>query len=397
MRGAAGGHVLIVGASARASAESAARAGFRVTALDGYADLDHHPTVSALALPRDFGTSFSAASAAAAARSVACEVAVYLSPFDNHPGAVATLADGRELWGNPPDVLRRVRNPHTLQHRLAARGIEVAPAHRVRPRAPADLLIKPLASGGGRGVRLWTSGVVPKGWYLQERVDGVPGSVVFVAARGRAVALGVSRQLVGDASFGASGYGYCGSILAVAGDRAFGDDGRLMRGAAALVTAVADEFGVRGVNGIDFVARDGSPVVIEVNARWTASMELVERAAGLSVFDAHASACRDAALPDGPALPPNQVIGKAIVFARHPVVCGDTHAWLGDRDVRDVPRPWERIGVGQPVCTVFAAGPDAARCYENLVSRAERIHALLRDWRQGPPGEPAQHCDTRGT
>jgi predicted ATP-grasp superfamily ATP-dependent carboligase len=47
---------------------------------------------------------------------------------------------------------------------------------------------------------------VPRRGYVQERIDGVPGSVVFVAALGRAVVLGVSRQLVGEAAFGAAGY-----------------------------------------------------------------------------------------------------------------------------------------------------------------------------------------------
>ena len=54
-----GRRVLIVGVSTRAAAESAARAGFEVIALDAYADLDQHPSVRALSLPRDFGTAFS--------------------------------------------------------------------------------------------------------------------------------------------------------------------------------------------------------------------------------------------------------------------------------------------------------------------------------------------------
>ena len=118
------------------------------------------------------------------------------------------------------------------------------------------------------------------------------GSVVFVAAGGRAVPLGVSRQLVGEAAFGAEGFQYCGNILtATDGFRGLSCDEALVEAACALAQAVADEFGLVGVNGIDFVARDGIPYAIEVNPRWCASMELVERAYGLSVFAAHASAC----------------------------------------------------------------------------------------------------------
>ena len=77
-----------------------------------------------------------------------------------------------------------------------------------------DWLLKPLSSGGGHGIRPWRRTTVPKGCYLQQRIDGRPGSVVFVAADGRAVPLGVSRQLIGDQRFGAGGVRYCGSILA---------------------------------------------------------------------------------------------------------------------------------------------------------------------------------------
>src|SRR3989441_13045717 len=81
-------------------------------------------------------------------------------------------------------------------------------------------LLKPRASGGGRGVRLYRAGEpVPKGWYLQQQVVGAPGSIVFVAAGGAAAPLGGSRVLAGGPALGVEGVLYCGSILAGAGDR----------------------------------------------------------------------------------------------------------------------------------------------------------------------------------
>src|SRR5438093_11188370 len=95
--------ILIVGISTRAAAESAARAGFEVTAIDAFADLDQHPSVRAMAVSRPF----TARAAARAARSIAGDAVAYLSNFENHPDDVRTLAAGRQLWGNPPAVLRR--------------------------------------------------------------------------------------------------------------------------------------------------------------------------------------------------------------------------------------------------------------------------------------------------
>src|SRR5262245_46188059 len=208
-------HVLIVGVSTRAAAESAARAGFRVTSIDAFADLDQHPSVRALSMTRDFGRRFTAAAVARAARGVDADAVVYLSPFENHPAAVATLARGRALWGNPPEALRRVRDPLLVAEALRRRGFVVAASFRSPSPGmrSAGYLLKPLASGGGQRIRPWRPGLsVPRGSYVQHRVHGTPGSVVFVAAWDRAAPLGVSRQLVGDPAFGASGFRYCGSI-----------------------------------------------------------------------------------------------------------------------------------------------------------------------------------------
>jgi predicted ATP-grasp superfamily ATP-dependent carboligase len=117
-----------------------------------------------------------------------------------------------------------------------------------------------------------------------------------------------------------------------------------------------------------------------VNPRWTASMELVEQARGVSMFALHAGACARGELPafDAGALLANPMThGKAIVFARNDVAIGDTRPWLEDSTVRDVPHEGERIAAGQPICTVFAAGVDDAECYARLVERAARLYRDL--------------------
>jgi predicted ATP-grasp superfamily ATP-dependent carboligase len=388
-----GARVLVTGVSTRAAAESAARAGFAVTALDAFGDLDQHAGVRGLAMPRDFGARFTPGAAARASRSVEVDAVAYLSSYENRAGAVRALAAGRALWGNPPSVLARVRDPIALADALRARGCA---APRTRAGAPAadddargDWLLKPRASGGGQGVRAWRRGeAVPGAAYLQERIDGTPASIVFVAAAGRVVPLALSRQLVGDAAFGASGFRYCGSVLAAAGDPQLDDDEALFGRAVALAGAVADEYGLVGVNGVDFVARRGVPYAIEVNPRYCASMELAEREYGVSVFGAHAAACAGGALPAfdlAAARRGAAAAGKAVLFARRAVRAGDTRPWLADPTVRDVPHPGEWLAAGQPVCTVFAAGADAAACHAALVRRAEAVYAELDAWGRAAP------------
>jgi predicted ATP-grasp superfamily ATP-dependent carboligase len=384
-------NVLVAAVSTRAAAESAARAGFSVTAIDAFADADQHPAVRALAL----GGRFSPAVAVTRAQEVRCDAVAYGANFENDPDEVTRLAAGRTLWGNPADVIRRVRDPMLVSQALR-RGrfatLDVAddesripPFDELRasracrgtnPESGAEWLVKRRASGGGHGVRRWRPGrPIPRSCYLQEFIDGTPCSIVFAAASGRSAPLGFSRQLIGDAAFGSDGFRYCGNILTAAAD----DEG-VVETACRLAAVLSAEFDLVGVNGIDLIVRDGIPYAIEVNPRWCASMELVERAFGVSVFRAHAAACDEAVLPDFDlprARRSASATGKAVVFARQDVTVGNTRAWLEDPDVRDVPFARTRIPAGRPICTVFADGDTAAACYSRLVARAARIYASL--------------------
>lgn len=308
--------LLLAGVSVRAFAQSAVAAGHDVVAIDAYGDLDLREIAEVMVVPPPY----TAMAAAELSRGVACDAVAYTSNFENHPEALALLVEGRTLIGNAPDVVARVRAPGFLAG---------SPAWRTTAASEGEWLLKPFASGGGHGIRPWRAGSrVPRGMFLQERVEGVPGSVLFDGT----TVLGTTRQLIGDPAFGASGFKYCGNILL----------GRL----APALPAV----GLRGVHGIDFIDRDGVAVPIEVNPRYTAAMELIGRKA---------------------------IAGKAIVYARRAVTMADTREWLLDETVADIPVPGTRVPRGRPICTVFASGRDVSECYARLVARADQLYAAV--------------------
>jgi len=365
--------VLIAGVTTRGFAESAAHAGYEVVAIDGFGDLDLRTHARAVTVARaGEGDRFSIRAAVAAAREVRRDATCYVASFENHPDAVEALGKASPVWGNAPAVLTRVRDPERLARALAAHGIATPGVRSTAPRG-ADggrWLVKPRASGGGSGIVSWRGSRVPTGSYVQERVAGVPGSVVFAANGRNAVPLGVTRGLAGHRAFGATGFKYCGSILLDPEEPVFGHVSRLAE-------AVTAEFGLVGVNGIDFVVAHGVPHAVEVNPRYSASMELVERAYGISIFETHARACAGS-LPEF-AIPRRAVEtpGKAILYARRHVTPSDTESWLADPDVRDVPVAGEPIAVGRPICTIFAHERDADRCLVELCRRAATVYRTL--------------------
>jgi uncharacterized protein len=372
------GHVLLAGVTTRALAVSAAKAGYRVTAVDAFGDLDLCAVAEVVPKARLLGR-YLPRLAAMAAAAVPASMVAYTSNFENDPDAVACLSQGRRLLGNPPEVLLRVRNPIELM-RLLRRGGFPAPDTRASPapRAPgrARWLLKPRRSGGGRGIRIWHAGQpVPRSGYLQERILGLPGSIVFAADGHNAVTLGLSRQLLGDVRLGVHGFRYCGSLLTTPAARLFPNQEELLARAVALASMVTHEFGLVGLNGIDFIACNGVPYPVEVNPRYSASMELVERDRGISMFEVHAGAC-DGVLP----LLPTQgdrVHGKVIVFARHDVRLGNTRGWVGDGSLADVPHSGEKIQRGHPICTLFAEARSGKACQRLLMQRAAQVYRIV--------------------
>jgi predicted ATP-grasp superfamily ATP-dependent carboligase len=197
---------------------------------------------------------------------------------------------------------------------------------------------------------------------LQEQVEGVAASAAFVANGRRAVIVGWAEQLRKPGS-----YLYGGNMMPL---RAAGP--ATLDAVREIVGALTAGFGLRGLNGLDFILEDERPVPVEVNPRYSASMELVERATGVSMFALHLDAC-EGRLPDPGAWSAtlqgtgsrDAVWGKGIVYARRGVQVGDTGAWLA-RGWRDIPHPGEVIRTGHPVCTVFATAPGHARCRARL-------------------------------
>jgi predicted ATP-grasp superfamily ATP-dependent carboligase len=155
--------------------------------------------------------------------------------------------------------------------------------------------------------------------------------------------------------------------------------------------ALARGSGLRGLFGVDFVLRGDLPWTVEVNPRYTASMEVVEHTSGLPLMALHRRQFQPRAerrTRPLPAVP--GCVGKAVWFARDPLVFppdGPWHADLRpDRPLEalpafaDIPKAGQSIRAGEPVVTFFSRAATAEACLEEL----RRIAADL-DRRLCPP------------
>jgi predicted ATP-grasp superfamily ATP-dependent carboligase len=377
--------ILIVGFSTRAIAESAVRGGYNIVTLDYFGDRDQKELVENYSLMRDFQLDFSAEVLPEASRSLNFQAVAYTSSLENHPDVVEDLARGHILLGNSPSTLRGVRDWSHLRsvcrQENIAHPVTLLPGEEEQAKRSGRWLSKPERSGGGHEIGFWKGGMLGKGRILQEWIAGETCSAAFVADGRRCVLLGLTEQLIGRQELGARGFTWCGNILPL--NLPTPEIETVVESVREMVEKLTRFFGLRGVNGVDFVlGRDegGYPVpyLVEVNPRYTASMELVEWAYGINVFDLHIRFFNEE-LPSFHAPPfaaegrPRPgFYGKGIVYAREDVVMPDTAGWR-DQERRDIPFPGERIAARHPICTVLAKGRTRDECWHRLLAAAEAV------------------------
>ena len=288
-------HLFIAGASVRAAAQSAVRAGFDVTAADLFCDRDLAACCQAFQVP-DYPQGI-----LPICRAVGPQEWLYTGGLENEPTLVDAVSHRHQLLGQPGSVLRQIRDPWQLGDVLARAGLRFPAPVQDCPRGDAGRwLVKPLnelrrhahpmcdlprvadrlTQSRRRGCRACATKHAGETYY-QPWIRGPSYGAVFLAARGAAVLLGVTRQLVGCAWAGASGFRYVGSIGPIA------CDGPTYRELQRIGNCLAAAFPLCGLFGVDAIIAGTDVWTIEVNPRYTASVEVLERATGLAAVRLH--------------------------------------------------------------------------------------------------------------
>ena len=381
--------VVILGASVRALAASATRAGWAVYAADLFGDVD----LAAAAVASTRVAAYPAGLADAAAAYPPAPWC-YTGAIENHPDLIDRIAAVRPLAGNGGAAVRRVREAAILGPALQAAGLRFPETHATPAGLPTDgtFLVKPRASAGGRGIMRWTAATaaahppaepIAQRHVWQRWIDGLPVTAAYALRSGRATLFGVSRQLVGEPWCHAAAFAYCGSLMLPVEELRDSTRDQLDR----LGAVLADAFGLVGVVGADLV-RDstGHITLIEVNPRPTASMELIERATSSSIAALHLAACGFS--PPSPALAPvasSAGWSKAVLFAPHDIVVAPrllatldqmSAAWScsdGWPAIADIPQPGQTIESGSPFITLFARGESADDSHAQLLDRMQAV------------------------
>lgn len=380
-------NLIILGASARAAAQSAVASGYQPSSLDLFGDADLRqlgPVTQIVRYPAEFLPALARAPQAPW---------IYTGGLENYPRLVARLARLRPLLGNGPETLRKVRDPEWLARKLVNEVIRypttnsIADGQTIRDLAndaPTDWILKPRRSGGGLGIKRSSSvpascPPTPGSWLQQRFVPGQSLSASFLAAQGEAQWIGAAEQWIGP-EWGAPGeFQYCGSLAPALITPLEKTD--LLK----LAQRLTESAGLHGLFGLDLVRNEQGLWLIEVNPRYTASMELHERLTGRALIAEHCAAFN----PTAPAsnCPSSRGEGtwhaKLIVYATHSGIAGERfqHALanLGQQAVTaaDIPIPNSTLHATSPICTLLTTGFERDTIPRKLLTAAAHVRESL--------------------
>ncbi len=365
--------ILIVGASGRAAAASAMRAGFEPHVIDLFADADTMRLCPTTVCPsQDYPHRLIALANAAPPMPW-----MYTGGLENHPEVVMAISERRELIGNDANVLREVRDVTRFARTVRERGGHFPTTMPVgtAPSTDGIWLRKSATSSGGLGVRFAIAEDFDGHSHnmqdcLQQFIDGEPMSAIYhTDGEHRSALFGMTRQLIGTPWLHAKPFAYAGNITR--------HDENLAKNLAFHGELLSRDFRLKGSWGLDFIDRhEGMAYTIEMNPRYTAAVEVLEFA-NSKAFLGDATSPRTL----------SSVVGKAIYYAPHRIVFPTSGPWdeslanctdVWQRpDFADIPHGGSQIETGQPVCTFFAEATSEAECLEQLRRRARELDTLF--------------------
>lgn len=375
-----GNRLLIVGASGRAAAASAIRAGFEPFVIDLFADADTRRLCLVLKCEMP---DYPAGLVRLAERAPPGPW-MYTGGLENHPEVIEAISATRELRGNRSTELRLVRNPGLVASALDGTFGGHGEPRLEHPRfawlhepppAGTRWLLKPVRGGGGARIRFLTDADradLPRlyhDYYVQEFLDGPSHSVVYRSDSYGAWVQGSSRQLIGEPWLHARPFAYCGSVTGGPDTERIAD---ACLGHAIRFSELPRLFGVWG---FDFIWKDARPYLLEINPRYTASVEVLEHSSGVPALGPARGAC------------PTKPVGKAIYYAPGRLTFPTSGPW--DESLRrctdvwrrpdyaDIPDPGAVVEAGHPVVTLLADGGSEAAVLDTLKERAAELDGLF--------------------
>lgn len=388
-------NILVIGFNTRNVVCSASRAGYTVCSIDAFCDFDlqecaHASTFLECRTVQELHQ--------LEASRINTQMVEFGLEFDALvPGSGLETLDHDDfpcpVLASNPDAMQKASDKLYLSKRLESLGIP-----HPRCYSPEELdaieypvMVKPISGGGGIFNRVARNrqellailkelnGLNPElteqTVIIQEFLEGVPSSVSLLSTKNEALSVAVNEQLIGISWLSRLPFAYCGNVTPFRTDQA--------EEMEALAEELVLEFKLLGSNGVDFLVTERGPIVLEINPRFQGSLDTVEKAMKINLFEAHKD-CFRGELPEKP---------KANCFAARGVIYSERELFI-DRKLMDlilreksadIPSKGSIIELDEPLTSLFACAPTREEAVLSLKTGVNRVKAFIEKQKEKNP------------
>lgn len=366
-------------------AQTAADAGYVPLVADFFADSDTQAIAHrCLRLPGEIAQGFQPGTLTTALDRLTAEAPlpvlglVYGSGFEDRTGLLATMAARWPLLGNDPQTVARLKDPRRFFEHLDRLSIPHPETTTKTPNTTAGWLAKrPGGAGGGHIQPLGRKGR-RNNVYYQRQAAGRPVSALFVADGREARVIGFSEQWTAPVE--GKPWRYGGAVQPAPVPQGVAN---AMTDAVSTLTRAC---GLKGLASADFVLPDAEPLLLEVNPRPGATLDIFASRTN-PLLALHVAAVRDAVLPEQmPGF--DEACASAVLYAPEPLTPPRGMVW--PCWAADIPAPGQRIDKHRPICTVLARAGSGVHAKERVEARLSSLLARIQDERPGVTPGPAR-------
>ncbi|NHI92358.1 MAG: ATP-grasp domain-containing protein [Candidatus Lokiarchaeota archaeon] len=296
---------------------------------------------------------------------------IITSGFDNRADIWKKIENLKPIIGNSSDTVKKVRNIKILSDFCRKKRIkfpnfiDLATDDQIN-KLKFPLIIKPKSSGGGKNIHLierkedfeelFTKILNRSDFIAQEFVKGIDISATISCNGHHASILTITKQILGEKFLGASSkFLYCGNIIPFkVNKKVYGEIGRISN-------EITKNFELKGINGMDFILKDGEIYLIEVNPRFPGTIELIEMLMHKNIFYEHvkSSIFEEISKFD---LYDEQIGLKFILYATKEIKIGN---FIELNNIYDIPKPGSKISMGSPICSILIIGNELNNIWDD--------------------------------
>jgi len=373
------GVIIVISFCARPYVQVARDAGFRVIAIDAFADADTQAMAEQTLVAEYDADGFVTKHVLALFDAIASDAVhgvIYGSGIEHQPQLLHEIAQRYPLLGNTAEVVQVCKSE---QFFALLEQLNIAyPSISQQAMMSGGSLMKRLGGSGGTHIRRANgASILPAHHYFQREIKGETYGLLFAADSKRVLAIGIHQQ----SNIALPQQPMCASRIVSQVQLSDVLQAQILHMAQQLTQALS----LRGLNSMDVVVQDGHVYCLEVNPRWSASVDCYrDNVPLMQLHLAGLSGELPSEIPSSRTAHARQII---YAYRAMQIQQQDWPLW-----VSDIPQQGRHIQRYQPLCTVHAQAEDATQAQALLEQRIQ----TLSEWLLCQP-EIGRTCDSVST